>query len=365
MTEVAQGEQPPVLDAQQEFTDASSYQVRDELAGLIERDLLGPWDGEAEVLPPRSAGPGERYLVGRIGPRRDPRSRTDAAGDAVDTEIAAGGDGADGELPELLTMQNAGRMWASSMGLSCVAASGIDTLTVTAAWGRYGKADVLDEAGNPRRCWSREPVRYVRHVRFGDGLPAHRADHAGSQAAGGVPGRRYPAAGQRRGLWRSRGPARPGQRPGGTTLMSARASGTRTGWRPPGCRLTRCPRRSRHPPSPDRICKVSSFPWTRWPQRPLRNSRPGSGRWRTGMRPGLTSRKNGWPTCPDRCERPHGRRSSPRAGARTASGPGSSWCPRLPLPVTRRRCRRSGSPMRRWRCSGGIPPSPPSGRLTG
>ena len=169
MTEVAQGEQPSALDTPQEFTDASSYRVRDELAGLIERDLLGPWDGEAEVLPPRSSGPGERYLVGRIGPRRDPRSGTDAAGDTVDTEIAAGGDGADGELPDLLTMQNAGRMWASSMGLSCVVASGIDTLTVTAAWGRYGKADVLDEAGNPRRCWSREPVRYVRHVRFGDG----------------------------------------------------------------------------------------------------------------------------------------------------------------------------------------------------
>ena len=70
-------------------------------------------------------------------------------------------------------MQNAGRMWASSMGLSCVVASGVDTLTVTASWGRYGKAEVLDDAGNPRRSWSREPARYVRHVRFGDG-PSQR-----------------------------------------------------------------------------------------------------------------------------------------------------------------------------------------------
>ncbi len=81
MTEVVQGEQPSSLDEAQEFAAASSYQVRDELAGLIERDLLGPWDGE---------------------------------------------------LPDLLTMQNAGRMWASSMGLSCVVASGVGTLTVTA-----------------------------------------------------------------------------------------------------------------------------------------------------------------------------------------------------------------------------------------
>ena len=67
MTEVAQGEQPPVLDTPQEFTDASSYQVRDELAGLIERDLLGPWDGEAEVLPPRSPGPGNGTWSGGSG----------------------------------------------------------------------------------------------------------------------------------------------------------------------------------------------------------------------------------------------------------------------------------------------------------
>ena len=173
MTEVVQGEQPSPLDEPQEFAAASSYQVRDELVELIERDLLGPWDGELEVLPPRSAGPGERYLVGRLGPRHDPHSETDAAGDTVDTEISAGGDGADGELPELLTMQNAGRMWASSMGLSCVVASGVDTLTVTAAWGRYGKAEVLDDAGNLRRSWSREPAQYVRHVRFGDG-PSQR-----------------------------------------------------------------------------------------------------------------------------------------------------------------------------------------------
>ena len=55
------------------------------------------------------------------------------------------------ELPDLLTMQNAGRMWASSMGLSCVVAAGVDILTVTATWGRYAKSEVLDDAGNPQR----------------------------------------------------------------------------------------------------------------------------------------------------------------------------------------------------------------------
>lgn len=54
--------------------------------------------------------------MGRLGPRHDPQSETAAAGDAVDTEISAGGDGADGELPELLTMQNAGGAGDSGPG---------------------------------------------------------------------------------------------------------------------------------------------------------------------------------------------------------------------------------------------------------
>ncbi len=174
MTEPTRGEMPAQeqaellspLDEGQEFAEASSYQIRDELAGLIERDLLGPWDGEREAFPPRSAGPCERYLVGRLGPRHDPRSSQASAGDAVDTEISAGGDAADGELPDLLTMQNAGRMWASSMGLSFVVASGVDELSVSAFWGRYGKSEVLDEAGNPRRIWSREPVAFTKLVRL-------------------------------------------------------------------------------------------------------------------------------------------------------------------------------------------------------
>jgi hypothetical protein len=165
-----EADQPPLLDQVQDFVSASSYEVRDELAVLIERDLLGPWGGELESFPPRSAGPCERYLVGRLGPRHDPASSRESAGDAVDTEISAGGDAADAELPELLTMQNAGRMWASSMGLSFVAPSGVDEVSVTASWGRYAKSEVLDDAGNPRRVWSREPVSFTGPVRLDGGV---------------------------------------------------------------------------------------------------------------------------------------------------------------------------------------------------
>jgi hypothetical protein len=91
--------------------------VQGALQEFLERDLLGPWDGDLEVLPPRSQEPGERYLVGRLGPKHDANSTKDAAADTVDADNAAGGDGSDPELPDLLTMQNAGHMWASSMGL--------------------------------------------------------------------------------------------------------------------------------------------------------------------------------------------------------------------------------------------------------
>ena len=169
-TPVVPGGQPPSPDAPQEFETATSYLVRDALQEFLERDLLGPWDGEDEVLPPRSQGPGERYLVGRLGPRHEPGSVTDRAKEAatVDADVAAGGDGTDPELPDLLTVQNAGRMWASSMGLSCVIAAGIDILTVTVTWGQYVKSDILDDAGNPHRQWSRKPVRREIHPRLNE-----------------------------------------------------------------------------------------------------------------------------------------------------------------------------------------------------
>ena len=47
----------------------TSYDVRAQLEDMLERDLLGPWDGPAEELPPGTT-PGERYLLGKLVPRR-------------------------------------------------------------------------------------------------------------------------------------------------------------------------------------------------------------------------------------------------------------------------------------------------------
>lgn len=45
----------------------TSVEVRDQLESLLERDLLGPWDGPEEELAPGTS-PAERYLLGRLVP---------------------------------------------------------------------------------------------------------------------------------------------------------------------------------------------------------------------------------------------------------------------------------------------------------
>ncbi|WP_237318371.1 DISARM system helicase DrmA [Streptomyces sp. JJ36] len=162
----------PAWQVPQEFAEASSYQVRDKLQQVIEDDLLGPWNGSLESFAPRASGPGDRYLVGKLGPREVAKSAADASLGGLDSELGGDVNGDDGELPDLLTPQNAGRMWASSMGLSFAVIPGVDKLSVTASWGRYTKSEALDEAGVSRRVWSREPVSLDKEVAL-DGVASY------------------------------------------------------------------------------------------------------------------------------------------------------------------------------------------------
>jgi hypothetical protein len=149
----------PVLDLPQQFEPATSYQIRDELADYLARDLLGPWDGPDERFRPRARGPRDRYLVGALGPRYTPRSTLEAA-DRMPDELGSDTDTEDGDLPEQFSVQNAGRLWASSMGLSFAVPAGQPALAVTAAWGRYDRVVHPTGEGNPRAVWSRRPVTH-------------------------------------------------------------------------------------------------------------------------------------------------------------------------------------------------------------
>jgi hypothetical protein len=160
------------LDAPQAFTEATSYQVRDEFQELVRRDLLGPWDGETEEFRPKAMGPRERYLVGMLGPKPAPKSTVDAAGEVPDTETGVN-DASEGELPEVVTPQNLGRIWASSMGLSFAVPEDVDVIAVTAAWGQYAKRETEDGDGKKRSAWAREPVSHAKEVRL-DGAPSNR-----------------------------------------------------------------------------------------------------------------------------------------------------------------------------------------------
>ncbi|MET9953414.1 DISARM system helicase DrmA [Streptomyces sp. NPDC006339] len=157
-----------VHEVSQSFTPASSYAIRDNLGALISRDLLGPWDGDDEEFDHRAAGPRDRYLVGLIGPKRALSSSATGADVQTLDDSDGEGDGTDQGLPERLTTQNAGRMWASSMGLmfAVPADEGLDAVAVRARWGRYHRSQVLNDEGVPRSTWTREQVEKIREVRL-------------------------------------------------------------------------------------------------------------------------------------------------------------------------------------------------------
>ena len=161
------------LDAPQGFEDVGSYQVRDELGEYVARDLLGPWEGPTEQFPPRARGPRDRYLVGMLGPKHNPVSTIAAASEIPDTEPGSDSDGEDSELRETFSVQNAGRIWASSMGLSSTVPSDVDAVSVTVEWGHYGKVTRTADDGTRRSVWVRQPVRHALEVRL-DGEPTQR-----------------------------------------------------------------------------------------------------------------------------------------------------------------------------------------------
>ncbi|WP_329425040.1 DISARM system helicase DrmA [Streptomyces sp. NBC_01268] len=157
-----------VREVSQSFSPATSYQVREELGELISRDLLGPWGGSDEEFDYRAAGPRDRYLVGLIGPKRALTTSPTAADTQTLDDSDGEGDGTDQGLPERLTTQNAGRMWASSMGLMCAvpADEGVDAISVRARWGRYHRSQVMNDEGVARSTWTREQVEETREVRL-------------------------------------------------------------------------------------------------------------------------------------------------------------------------------------------------------
>lgn len=156
--------------APEDHGGATSFEVRAELERLLERDLLGPWDGPNEELPPGTL-PAERYLLGRLVPHQRsvgaPLSRPSSeAGqidddpDTVDREVTATGEIADTDVEPAATIR-AGTMAASSLGLSFSVPTDVEEIVVEACWGRYERRPSQvhqTEQGRPRTVWTRVPA---------------------------------------------------------------------------------------------------------------------------------------------------------------------------------------------------------------
>lgn len=139
--------------------------LRRELEQLVVGDLFGPAGGDEETLPGRTRVR-DRYLVGMLAP---------AGTVAVDPERADGatvnGDAAsadDGALDDTTAAQP--NLFPSSFGFTCVVAPGIDSLTVTARWGRYTKEKTESEGdARPATVWRRHPASGSARVALANG----------------------------------------------------------------------------------------------------------------------------------------------------------------------------------------------------
>ena len=150
----------------------TGFDVRAELEAMLERDLLGPADGPTEELPAGTT-PGERYLLGKLVPRRsstdEPVRDPSAAAEDDDVEDRPelvdtptldldADDGAEGPTAAAVR----GRaMAASSIGLSFAVPPDEHHVRVVASWGRYERGpseSQVTDTGRPRTVWRRAPA---------------------------------------------------------------------------------------------------------------------------------------------------------------------------------------------------------------
>ena len=131
--------------------DGRSWTARENLADILHREILGPADGDEEVI---EVAPDVRYLLGRIAPVR----LTDAPGDPDDPHVTAelsedpgegrgvpavgqddqAPDGGEDNVED--EPQKRGLMIPASMGLRFQVPLDLDAFTVTASWGVYNPA---------------------------------------------------------------------------------------------------------------------------------------------------------------------------------------------------------------------------------
>ena len=136
------------------------WDLRADLFNRVSADLLGPLDGEHEVIrgyqleSGRWSSPGrvrDRYLVGMLATRGTVAAEPERDDEAGPEEGDDGANGIqDGRSPRLVMAQ-------SSMGLSVVVDGSVDQLTARCRWGQYLREFHDQGDGSRASVWVRHP----------------------------------------------------------------------------------------------------------------------------------------------------------------------------------------------------------------
>ena len=154
------------------LTEATSYDLREELHQLIWRDLLGPANGETEEVQEGSVI--NRYLVGVLAPKmrsKNPEEPVEEAPEQQDNLAPAGIDNAE-EGQSDSAIPPATSMFPSSIGMSFCVSGEIKELEITASWGHYERKNSeisFKEDGSSIKVWKRTPRQGTKVVPLKDG----------------------------------------------------------------------------------------------------------------------------------------------------------------------------------------------------
>lgn len=177
--------------------DGSSYPVRENLADILQRELLGPIKGPEERI---SFSPRSQYLVGHIAPVKltsvaaaaEEEDGSPERGDLIEVRtdedglVEGGGlpaysadeaesDAEDDDTEDRTPKQ--GLMIPASMGLRFQVPADLESFTVTASWGTYStvETDDVSKTGRPIRHFQRVPIEERRSISLVELTPGRTA----------------------------------------------------------------------------------------------------------------------------------------------------------------------------------------------
>ncbi|WP_437070724.1 DISARM system helicase DrmA [Streptomyces sp. enrichment culture] len=159
-------------------------QLRDKLAELVVRDLLGPTGDELEEL--SEGNPLDHYIIGRLAPgglRDEDGAGLKTVGKVVEPETLEEPGMAPEQEPEAgdpdPSAPSMPSLHPSTLGLTLRVDRQVEELTVDCSWGRYERGESEIE-GNHRRVWRRVPCSGTVTVKLAEGKltaqPVHPRD---------------------------------------------------------------------------------------------------------------------------------------------------------------------------------------------